>query len=161
MFGVRVQAEDFDAGAEAAHLARGRTDVGAVVSFIGLCRADPDAGEPLAALHLEHYPGMAETEIGRVMDEARSRWPLIGAIAIHRFGRLTPGENIVLVATAAAHRGDAFAAAEFLMDWLKTRAPFWKLEERAGRSGWVAAKAADDDAAARWDPDGAGRDAAE
>ena len=146
---IRVQAEDFDAGREAASLASGRRDVGAVVSFVGYCRDD---GGTLAALELEHYPGMAEAEMARVIAEAEARWPLLGVTAIHRFGRIAPGEQIVLVAVASAHRGEAFAAAEMLMDFLKTRAPFWKLEETAAGSHWVAAKAGDDAAAARWAP---------
>ena len=152
MFSVRIQGQPFDVGAEVAALTEGRTDAGAVVTFTGLCRADAGAdGAPLAALTLEHYPGMAEEEIGRHLEEARRRWPLQGARIIHRSGRITPGEPIVLVVTASAHRGAAFAAAEFLMDWLKTGAPFWKREERADGGDWVAAKAADDAAAARWD----------
>lgn len=149
LFEVRVEAPPFDLAREAARLAAGRTDVGAVVTFTGLCRAD--AGPtPLAALVLEHYPGMAEEEITRHLDEARRRWPLTGAIVVHRYGRIVPGEPIVLVATASAHRASAFAAAEFLMDWLKTNAPFWKKEERSDGGGWVAAKSADDTAAERW-----------
>lgn len=146
---VRVQSEPFDAAAEARALTAGRADVGAVVTFVGLCR---DEGGTLAALELEHYPGMAEEEISRVVAEAQSRWPLMGATAIHRFGKIAPGEDIVLVVTASAHRAAAFAAAEFLMDYLKTRAPFWKKEHRTdGTSGdWVAAKDADDAAAERW-----------
>ncbi len=146
---VRVQPEPFDASAEAAALTAGRTDVGAVVTFVGLCR---DEGGTLAALELEHYPGMADEEISRVMAEACARWPLSGATAIHRYGRIAPGEPIVLVVTASPHRAAAFAAAEFLMDWLKTRAPFWKKEHRTdGTSGdWVEARAADDAAAERW-----------
>jgi len=112
---IRLQSADFDAGAEAALLARGRTDIGAVVTFTGICRGD-EAGAPVAAMVLEHYPGMAEAEIARHVAEAEARWPLIGATIIHRHGRLLPGDNIVLVVTAASHRGDAFAAAEFLMD---------------------------------------------
>lgn len=151
MFTVRIQSEDFDATAEAAALTRGRTDVGAVVTFTGLCRAqDATGGAPLIALTLEHYPGMAEEEIRRLVEEASTRWPLLGATVIHRFGRMLPGDNIVLVVTTSAHRGAAFAAAEFLMDWLKTRAPFWKLEEREDASSWVAAKDTDDEAAERW-----------
>ncbi|QIB32759.1 molybdenum cofactor biosynthesis protein MoaE [Ancylobacter pratisalsi] len=151
MFTVRIQSEDFDASAEASALTRGRTDVGAVVTFAGLCRADDaPGGAPLIALTLEHYPGMAEEEITRIVTEARGRWPLSGATVIHRFGRMTPGDNIVLVVTTSAHRGAAFAAAEFLMDWLKTRAPFWKLEEREDAQDWIAAKDSDDDAAGRW-----------
>ena len=146
---IRVQREDFDASAEAAALARGRRDVGAVVSFVGLCR---DEGGRLAALELEHYPGMAEAEIARVAAEAEARWPLLGVTAIHRVGRIAPGEQIVLVAVAAAHRGEAFAAAEMLMDFLKTRAPFWKRVIRADgvAEGWVEANEADEAQAARW-----------
>jgi len=146
---VRLQSADFDAGAEAASLVRGRTDVGAVVTFTGVCRGD-EAGTPVAALVLEHYPGMAEAEIARHVAAAEARWPLLGATVIHRHGRLVPGDNIVLVVTAASHRGDAFAAAEFLMDYLKTRAPFWKKVERADGASWVDAKSADDAAADRW-----------
>ena len=146
---VRVQSEPFDAAAEASALTAGRADVGAVVTFVGLCR---DEGGTLAALELEHYPGMAEEEISRVVAEAQARWPLMGATAIHRYGKIAPGEDIVLVVTASAHRAASFAAAEFLMDYLKTRAPFWKKEHRKdGTSGdWVAAKDADDAAADRW-----------
>ncbi len=149
MADVRVQREDFDAGAEAAALARGRKDVGAIVSFVGYCR---DEGGRLAALELEHYPGMAEEEMTRVVREAESRWPLIGVTAIHRYGRIAPGEQIVLVAVASAHRGEAFAAAEMLMDFLKTRAPFWKRAVRTDgvAEGWVDAKGEDDASAARW-----------
>lgn len=146
---IRVQCEDFDAAAEAAALTRGRTDIGAVVTFTGICRGDGDT-ERTAALTLEHYPGMAEAEIARHVAEAEQRWPLLGVTVIHRHGRIVPGENIVLVVTAASHRSDAFAAAEFLMDYLKTRAPFWKQEERAGTTAWVGATAADDSAAERW-----------
>lgn len=147
---VRVQAADFDVGAEIAALHDGRADVGAVASFVGLCR---DEGGRLAALELEHYPGMAEAEIGRVAAAAAERWPDLTAVtAVHRFGRIAPGGRIVLVAAASPHRGSAFAAAEYLMDYLKTRAPFWKKEHRVdGSEGdWVAPKAADDDQAARW-----------
>src|SRR5580704_14690711 len=122
---IRLQSEDFDAAAEAALLTRGRTDVGAVVTFTGICRGS-DAGEPIAAMTLEHYPGMAEAEIERHVAQAREKWPLIDVTVIHRYGRLVPGDNIVLVATASAHRHAAFAAAEFLMDYLKTQAPLWK-----------------------------------
>jgi molybdopterin synthase catalytic subunit len=146
---IRLQAEDFDPAAEAAKLTHGRVDIGAVVTFSGICRgSDGDAG--IAAMTLEYYPGMAEAEIARHVEEARRRWVLKGVTVIHRYGRLTPGDNIVLVVTAAAHRGDAFAAAEFLMDYLKTSAPFWKQEERADSRTWVEAKATDDAAAARW-----------
>lgn len=152
MFSVRIQREDFDTRAEIAALSAGRHDVGAVVTFSGLCRADDAPGASrMVALTLEHYPGMAEDEIGRLVEEARQRWPLTGATVIHRHGRILPGENIVLVVTASPHRGAAFEAAEFLMDWLKTRAPFWKLEEREDAQSWVAAKEDDDAAAGRWD----------
>lgn len=151
MFTVRIQEQDFDAAQEAAALSRGRTDIGAVVTFTGLCRAqDAPGGAPLIALTLEHYPGMAEEEIGRLVEQARARWPLIGATVIHRYGRMVPGDNIVLVVTASAHRAAAFEAAEFVMDWLKTSAPFWKMEERDEGTAWVAAKGEDDDAAERW-----------
>ena len=146
---IRLQSEDFDAAAEAASLTRGRTDIGAVVTFTGICRGS-EAGAPVAAMTLEHYPGMAETEIARHVEEAEARWPLFGVTVIHRYGRMVPGDNIVLVVTAASHRGDAFAAAEFLMDYLKTRAPFWKQEERPQGAAWVDAKASDDGAADRW-----------
>jgi len=146
---IRLQAEDFDAAAEAAALSRGRADIGAVVTFTGICRGT-EQGRPVAAMTLEHYPGMAEAEIARHVEEAEARWKLLGATVIHRYGRLVPGDAIVLVVTAASHRGDAFAAAEFLMDYLKTRAPFWKREERPDGSRWVDAKAADDAAAGRW-----------
>ena len=143
---IRLQTADFDAAAETASLTRGRTDIGAIVTFTGICRGD----EAIAAMTLEHYPGMAEAEIARHVAEAEARWPLLGVTVIHRHGRLAPGDNIVLVVTAASHRGDAFAAAEFLMDYLKTRAPFWKKEERAESAAWVEAKSADDSAADRW-----------
>lgn len=148
---VRVQAETFDAAVEAALLTEGRTDIGAVVAFTGLCR---DEAGTLAALEIEHYPGMAEGEMRRVADEARERWPLAGATVIHRFGKIAPGEAIVLVVTASRHRDAAFAAASFLMDYLKTRAPFWKKEHHidGSREAWVAAKGTDVEAAARWDP---------
>jgi molybdopterin synthase catalytic subunit len=146
---IRLQREPFDIAAEVAKLSGGRTDVGAVVTFTGICRAD-EKDAPIAALTLEHYPGMAEAEIARHTEEARARWPLLGVTVIHRHGRLKPGEVIVLVATASSHRQAAFAAAEFLMDYLKTRAPFWKQVEAAGETAWVDAKAADDEAAERW-----------
>ncbi|MSP45169.1 MAG: molybdenum cofactor biosynthesis protein MoaE [Xanthobacteraceae bacterium] len=156
---VRLQSEEFDAAAEAAALTRGRADIGAVVTFTGICRG-AESGEPIAALTLEHYPGMAEVEITRHVEEAKARWPLMGVTVIHRHGRITPGENIVLVVTASSHREAAFAAAEFLMDYLKTRAPFWKqVESKTGKT-WVEAKGADDAAAARWQ-NPSGREAAE
>jgi molybdopterin synthase catalytic subunit len=156
---IRLQREDFDAAAEAAKIARGRTDIGAVVTFTGICR-DHEADHGVTALTLEHYPGMAEEEIARHVAEAERRWPLLGVTVIHRHGRLAPGDNIVLVVTASAHRAAAFAAADFLMDYLKTRAPFWKQEERAGGAAWVDAKETDDAAAGRWEPPNK-RDAAE
>ncbi|MGN1286822.1 MAG: molybdenum cofactor biosynthesis protein MoaE [Bradyrhizobium sp.] len=146
---IRIQEADFDVAQEIAGLSRGRTDVGAVVSFSGICRGS-EQGEPIAALTLEHYPGMAEAEIARHADEALARWPLQGLTIIHRFGRIAPGENIVLVVTASAHRQAAFEAAEFLMDYLKTNAPFWKREESARGTNWIEARDHDDAAAARW-----------
>ena len=157
---VRLQREPFDAGAEAAKLARGRDDVGALITFTGICRGTEN-GEPIAALTLEHYPDMAEAEITRHAAEAASRWPLLGVTVIHRYGRIEPGEDIVLVVTASSHREAAFAAAEFLMDYLKTRAPFWKQVETASGKTWVAAKAADDTAAERWEVLRREREAAE
>jgi molybdopterin synthase catalytic subunit len=142
---VRLQREDFDIGAEIAQLTQGRTDMGAVATFTGICRDDG-----IEAMTLEHYPGMAEAEIARHVEEAQTRWPLKGVTVIHRHGRLVPGENVVLVITASSHREAAFAAAEFLMDYLKTRAPFWKKEERAQGAGWVEAKQIDTAAAERW-----------
>jgi molybdopterin synthase catalytic subunit len=146
---IRVQREDFDIAAESARLTQGRSDVGAVVTFAGLCR---DEGGTLAALELEHYPGMAEAEITRIAKQAAERWPVTGLTVIHRFGKIAPGENIVLVVASSAHRQAAFDAASFLMDFLKTRAPFWKKEHRKdGTTGeWVEAKDVDDKAAERW-----------
>ncbi len=146
---IRVQAEPFDAAHETQLLTAGRNDVGALVTFTGLCR---DEGGRLAALELEHYPGMAEAEIARIAGLAKERWPLMGLTAIHRTGKIAPSEPIVLVVTASAHRKAAFEAAEFLMDYLKTKAPFWKKEHhKDGASGdWVDARDADDDAADRW-----------
>ena len=146
---IRIQAGDFDVAHEIAQLSRGRTDVGAVVTFSGICRG-PEGGDDIAALTLEHYPGMAEAEIRRHVDEAMARWPLQGLTVIHRFGRIRPGENIVLVVTASSHRQAAFEAAEFLMDYLKTSAPFWKREERARGAQWVEAHTRDDAARERW-----------
>jgi molybdopterin synthase catalytic subunit len=146
---IRLQREGFDAAAETARLTRGRTDIGAVVTFTGICRG-VEGGEPIAALTLEHYPGMAEAEIERHTDEACRRWPLAGITVIHRYGRIAPGEDIVLVITASSHREAAFAAAEFLMDYLKTRAPFWKQVEKASGADWVEAKSSDAAAAERW-----------
>jgi molybdopterin synthase catalytic subunit len=147
---IRLQREPFDVAAESEALTRGRTDVGAVVTFTGICRGE-ESGAPLLAMTLEHYPGMAEAEVARHVEAAQRRWPLLGVTVIHRYGRLEPGEVIVLVATAASHRQDAFAAAEFLMDYLKTRAPFWKKEEAPdGSVAWVNARDSDDAALERW-----------
>ena len=157
---VRLQREPFDAAAEAAKLTRGRDDVGAVVTFTGICRGS-ESGEPIAALTLEHYPGMAEAEIERHVAEAVDRWPLLGVTVVHRHGRIVPGEDIVLVVTTSSHREAAFAAAEFLIDYLKTCAPFWKQVETTSGKTWVDAKATDDDAAARWKAPRRGREAAE
>jgi len=146
---IRVQREDFDAAAESTRLTVDRRDVGAVVTFTGLCR---DENGTLTALELEHYPGMAEAEIGRIAKQAIGRWPVTGLTVIHRFGKIAPGENIVLVVAASSHRQAAFEAANFMMDFLKTRAPFWKKEHRMdGSEGdWVEAKDTDDAAAERW-----------
>jgi molybdopterin synthase catalytic subunit len=143
---ISVQEADFDSAAEAQALTQGRTDIGAVVTFEGRVRAD----DGLIALTLEHYPGMTETEIARHVAAAQARWPLTGVRVIHRIGRLAPGARIVLVITASAHRQGAFEAAEFLMDYLKTRAPFWKQEYYGDSARWVDAKADDLDAARRW-----------
>jgi molybdopterin synthase catalytic subunit len=146
---IRIQTEAFDLAAESDLLSSGRADIGALVAFTGLCR---DEGGMLSALELEHYPGMAEEEIGRIAAEAAGRWPLLGLTIIHRRGRIAPGEPIVLVLAASSHRHAAFEAASFLMDYLKTRAPFWKKEHRRdGTAGdWVSAKDADDTAAGKW-----------
>jgi len=146
---IRIQEADFDVAQEIAALTKGRTDIGAVVSFSGICRGSEN-DQAIAALTLEHYPGMAEAEIARHAETALSRWPLTGLTVIHRVGCIVPGENIVLVLTASAHRQAAFQAAEFLMDYLKANAPFWKREESAGGTSWVEARHHDDDAAARW-----------
>jgi molybdopterin synthase catalytic subunit len=146
---IRLQRDALDVGAEVEQMTRGRTEIGAVVTFTGLCRVDEN-GVPIAALTLEHYPGMAEAEIARHVEEATARWPLLGVTVVHRYGRIEPGETIVLVATASSHRQAAFAAASFLMDYLKTRAPFWKQVEGADGATWVEAKATDDAAAERW-----------
>ncbi|MBB3017864.1 molybdopterin synthase catalytic subunit [Microvirga lupini] len=146
---IRIQAEPFDVAAETAALTVGRADIGAVVAFTGLCR---DEGGRLAALELEHYPGMAEVEINRIAEQAQNRWPVLGLTVIHRFGRISPGEEIVLVLAASAHRTAAFEAASFMMDYLKTQAPFWKREHLKGGTigAWVEAKEADDRAIERW-----------
>ena len=147
---IRVQEGDFDIGAEVRALTGGRTDIGAVVTFAGTVRGEA-AGKPLSAMHLEHYPGMTEVELTRVDEEANRRWPLQASLIVHRFGDLKPGENIVLVVAASAHRQAAFDAAQFMMDFLKTKAPFWKKETDGGGSGdWVDARESDDTALERW-----------
>ena len=153
---VHIQREDFDIAAEIARLTQGRSDIGAVATFTGICRDDG-----IKAMTLEHYPGMAEAEIARHVEQAQARWPLLGVTVIHRYGRLATGENIVLVIAASSHREPAFAAAEFLMDYLKTRAPFWKKEERSGSAGWVEARQIDAAAAERWTEGSGKREAAE
>jgi molybdopterin synthase catalytic subunit len=145
-----VQREDFDIGAEVARLTAGRTDIGAVVTFTGTVRGGSGAAA-IASMTLEHYPGMTEAELARVEAEAGARWPLQGSLIVHRVGTLKPGDNIVLVVTASSHRQAAFEAAEFLMDYLKTRAPFWKKEQGPdGSEGWVESRESDDRAAERW-----------
>ena len=146
---VRLQREPFDAASEAEKLRRGRSDIGAVVMFTGICRGD-EAGATLLAMTLEHYPGMTEREIARHVEKAQRRWPILAATVIHRIGTLRAGDNILLVAVSASHRQPAFEAAEFLMDYLKTQAPFWKKEHRSGGATWVEARTSDDKAADRW-----------
>src|SRR3954449_7741645 len=146
---IRIQQADFDIAREIAALTGGRTDIGAVVTFTGICRGS-EGDAPIAALTLEHYPGMAEAEIARHAETAASRWPLTGLTIIHRVGRIAPGENIVLVVTSSVPRHAAFEAAEFLMDYLKAHAPFWKREEGASGTNWVDAREHDDAAAGRW-----------
>jgi molybdopterin synthase catalytic subunit len=146
---IRVQAEDFDVGAELAALTAGRTDIGGLASFVGIVRARSEAGA-LQAMTLEHYPGMTEKRLAEIEAEALARWPLTGSLIVHRYGRLLPGERIVLVATTSSHRQAALESCQFLIDWLKTKAPFWKLEETASGSHWVEARETDDHAAERW-----------
>lgn len=146
---ILVQAEAFDLGAEVDAMRQGRTDIGAIASFVGLAR-DLNEGCGVAAMTLEHYPGMTEKALTALAREARSRWTLLDVTVIHRVGRLLPGDPIVLVAVASEHRGEAFAACEFIMDYLKTRAPFWKKEETPEGERWVEARASDNAAAARW-----------
>ena len=146
---IRVQLEDFDPAAECAALVKGNHKIGGVVSFVGLVRDVAPEGA-IRAMTLEHYPGMTERKLAEIEAEAQARWPLAASLIIHRYGRLEPGERIVLVATAAAHRDAAFEACRFLVDWLKTKAPFWKLEETPQGEHWVAARAADGGAAERW-----------
>ena len=147
---IRVQEEDFDVGAEFARLTDGRTDVGGVASFVGIVR---DAAGAVNAMTLEHYPGMTERELEKIEAEARRRWPLQDVLIVHRYGRLEPGERIVLVLTASEHRDAALESCQFLIDWLKTKAPFWKLEEGESGGTWVEARQSDDAAAERWASD--------
>ncbi len=146
---IRVQREDFDLGAELAALTAGNPKVGGLAVFVGLVR-DLSGDSEVDAMTLEHYPGMTERMLAEIEAEARERWPLEASLVVHRYGRLEPGDQIVLVATASAHRAAAFEACQFLIDWLKTKAPFWKLEETAEGSRWVDARESDDQAAARW-----------
>ena len=147
---IRVQREDFDLGAELKALTTGNPSIGGVTSFVGLVR-DNAGGEPISGMTLEHYPGMTEKQLAEIEAEAHHRWKLDQVLIVHRYGPLRPGDQIVLVATASAHRDAAFEACRFLIDWLKTKAPFWKLEETAAGPRWVEAKDSDDDAARRWD----------
>lgn len=144
---IRIETRAFDVNAEIAALTNATRNVGAVVTFTGHVRGDDD----LTSLTLEHYPGMTEREIARCIDDAEKRWTLLGATIVHRIGKLVPGDPIVLVAVASTHRKDAFAAVEFLMDYLKTRAPFWKEEDRSGTKSWIEGRASDAERAKRWD----------
>jgi molybdopterin synthase catalytic subunit len=146
---VRIQPQDFDAGAEISALRRGNPAVGAIASFIGLVR-DLNEGDRVSQMTLEHYPGMTEKALEAIVVEAKSRWDIIDALVVHRVGALRPTDQIVLVVVVGAHRGDAFAACEFVMDYLKTRAPFWKKEQTAAGERWVEARSSDDAAAERW-----------
>ena len=146
---IKVQREDFDIGAELAQLTDGNTKVGGLASFVGLVRDLADQGA-VSAMTLEHYPGMTEKRLAEIEAEARARWPLESVLIIHRYGKLEPGERIVLVATTSAHRQAALESCAFLIDWLKTKAPFWKLEEGSKGAAWVEAKASDDRAAEKW-----------
>ena len=149
MSAVRVQTGDFDLGEELARLRAGDARVGAVVSFVGLVR-DMNEGAQVAQMELEHYPGMTERALEDIVEQARARWPLYNALVIHRVGPMAPMEQIVLVACSAAHRGEAFAACEFIIDYLKTEAPFWKKEQTPDGARWVDARVSDDAALARW-----------
>ena len=146
---VRIQTEDFEAGREIANLRRDNAAVGAIASFIGVVR-DLNDGAKVAGMTLEHYPGMTEKALNGIVEQARGRWEVLDCTVIHRYGRLEPTDQIVLVVVASGHRGDAFAACEFIMDFLKTQAPFWKKEETPEGARWVEAKASDDSAAERW-----------
>lgn len=147
---IRVQSEPFDAGAELARLKSGNHDIGGTVMFLGSVR-DMSEGRSVSSMTLEHYPGMTEAALAEIDAEAQRRWPLDATLIIHRYGRLDPGDDIVLVIAASSHREAAFEACHFLIDWLKTKAPFWKLEDDGTQSRWVEAKASDDDAASRWE----------
>jgi len=147
---VRVQTEDFDAGFEISQLRKARKDIGAVVSFIGLVR-DLNDGDAVSQLTLEHYPGMTEKSLASIINQAKARWNIMDALIVHRVGTLQPGDQIVLVVTGGAHRGEVFAACEFIMDYLKTEAPFWKKEATQQGEHWVEAKSTDDEARERWD----------
>ena len=146
---VRVQTQDFDAGAEMAALRAGNPGIGALASFVGVCR-DVNDGESVATMTLEHYPGMTERALEKIVAEARGRWRIADALVVHRVGELKPTDQIVLVVVAGEHRGDAFAACEFIMDYLKTQAPFWKKEHTPKGPRWVEARSSDNDSAARW-----------
>jgi molybdopterin synthase catalytic subunit len=148
---VRIQTADFDAGAEIAALRRGNPKVGAVASFIGVCR-DANDGDAVSKMTLEHYPGMTEKALEKIVAEATQRWKVMDVLVVHRVGELKPTDQIVLVVVTGAHRGEAFAACEFIMDYLKTRAPFWKKEQTLQGSRWVEARGSDDEAAQRWEP---------
>ncbi len=148
---VRIQTGDFDAGAEIAALRRGNPKVGAVASFIGVCR-DANDGDAVSTMTLEHYPGMTEKALEKIVDEAKQRWKVMEVLVVHRVGELKPTDQIVLVVVAGAHRSEAFAACEFVMDYLKTRAPFWKKEQTPKGTRWVEARTSDDEAAQRWEP---------
>ena len=153
---VRIQTQDFDAGAEIAALRRNRPQVGAVASFIGVCRdgngGDANDGEPVTKMTLEHYPGMTEKALEAIIAEAKRRWDVMEALIVHRVGELKPMDQIVLVVVTGAHRDEVFSACEFIMDYLKTRAPFWKKEETPKGARWVEARTSDDEAAQRWEP---------
>jgi molybdopterin synthase catalytic subunit len=148
---VRIQTKDFDAGTEIAALRRGNPRIGAVASFIGVCR-DANDGTAVTTMTLEHYPGMTEKALEKIVAEAKARWDLMEVLVVHRVGELKPTDQIVLVVVTGAHRGEAFAACGFIMDYLKTRAPFWKKEETPQGARWVEARSSDDEAAERWNP---------
>src|SRR5262245_40098596 len=148
---VRIQTQDFDAGAEIAARRGGNPAIGAVASFIGVCR-DANDGERVTKMTLEHYPGMTEKALEKIVAEAKARWKVMEVLVVHRVGELMPADQIVLVVVTGAHRGEAFAACEFIMDYLKTKAPFWKKEQTPEGTRWVEARASDDEAAQRWEP---------